>query len=332
MSKKNISCRILLAIPSFQDPYSPGQQDKIGPLVRLLKEESFDQVILLGLQLWKLNAFLTEQYIRTHWSSIQVDRHVLPITNISIYKDIFYNLKEALNKYQHLFKTSNHEVAFLLPPSTCDRLLDCWLLLATSLHIETKIFQMESHYSLEGVYSEDVWNKSLDWLAEVPKEFRDCVVDKTICSVQSLNSIQMRFLEQMKPIASSLLLKNATFDFAQSIARFVAHSNMFGKCLIVRCDEIPQEILEAILFGYEQSIHGGAIIRRKGLLQRFCQGVVLLFNANKVKESTQKKLADCIVEQDHSNLGQRYIIATDNAVLNPYLEKILCNVQFPLCG
>jgi DNA-binding NtrC family response regulator len=68
-------------------------------------------------------------------------------------------------------------------------------------------------------------------------------------------------------------LEKTTFDFAQSIARFVAHSNMLGKCLIVRCDEIPQEILEAILFGYEQPIYGGIIIRHKGLLQRFCQGV-----------------------------------------------------------
>ncbi len=324
--KRHSKHKILFAIPSFQDPYSPGHTEQLGPIIRILNEEKFNHVVLFGLQIWKLNAFLTEQYLQTHWPDVQVDRHILPITDIGIYKDIFYNLKEALGEYQSLFQTKDNEISFLLPPSLCDRLLDCWLLLATSLNVETQIFQMESHFSMAGIYSDDIWNKGLDWLTESPREFNDKALDKHPQLPVTLTFRQRQYLEQLPSQHASILLKNVSLDLAQCIAKFIAHQHVLSHCLTIHCNEIPPEIIDPILFGYSKNIHGGKTIFRKGLLHRFNKGVILLLEANTLQASTQSKIAQRI--NDPSN-DQHYIFVSKQQTLSQPLEQMLYNVNLP---
>jgi hypothetical protein len=81
--------QILVAIPSFYDPYLPGKPAELGNIGTLLKREIFQEVFMFGLDLWKLNAFLTEQYIVQYYPQIRVSKKILPITNVSSYKEIF---------------------------------------------------------------------------------------------------------------------------------------------------------------------------------------------------------------------------------------------------
>ena len=81
---------MLLAIPTFQDPCISGKQDKEGPILRALQSGDFDEVILFGLQVWRLNTFLSEQFIVKNYPEITVKRHVLPIQDLACYKNIFY--------------------------------------------------------------------------------------------------------------------------------------------------------------------------------------------------------------------------------------------------
>ena len=122
LSKKNV----LLAIPSYQDPEILGYTRELGPVLKLLQEHDFDEVILLGLQKWKLNAFLTERSIQANFPNIAVKKHILPINNIGNYKDVFYPLKQTLSQYEYYLKTECEEPFVLLPPSVCECLLDSW--------------------------------------------------------------------------------------------------------------------------------------------------------------------------------------------------------------
>ncbi|GEM_PF-2633233 len=301
-NKKNV----LLAIPSYQDPEILGYKRESGPVLKLLQEHDFDEVILFGLQKWKLNAFLTERSIQASFPNVVVKKQILPVTNIGNYKDVFYPLKQTLSQYEYYLKTECEEPFVLLPPSVCECLLDSWLLLVTSLNMKIRICQVESHYSVEGVYSQAPEEQNLDWLAEYGTDFRDPISDVTKTKERwTLTATQIGFLDELCQKNRSFFIhtEHRTY-YADALTNYFARyaRNRSTHYMKIGCSELPQEILQPVLWGYEQNTWDGQKLQRKGLLQKFTDGWVALENYDVFPLEIQEKVQHSISHMDKLHL------------------------------
>lgn len=293
MTRKSLKKKVLLAIPAFQDPYIPGRKDKEGPILQALQSGNFDEVILFGLQIWRLNTFLIEQFIVKNYPEITVKRHVLPIQDLTCYKDIFYQLKTKLAEYETYLSEECEEPVFLLPSPIYDYLFDCWLLLSTSLNIKTRICQIESHYSIEGASSSDI-----DWLNESPKEFRDSQTDPQVV-YPCLSKKQLNFLEEIYAKNQNICILATDTQLYHPISQFFFQSARAKNLnyLKVTCSEIPSEISDEILFGYQKEIDNEQILKRKGLLKKFKKGLIIIENFNTLTKPMVRKIESFIAKQ-----------------------------------
>ena len=293
VARKLLKKKVLLAIPTFQDPYIPGRKDKEGPILQALQGGNFDEVILFGLQIWRLNTFLSEQFIVKNYPKITVKRHVLPIQDLTCYKDIFYQLKTKLSEYESYLGEECEEPVFLLPSPVYDYLFDCWLLLSTSLNMKTRICQIESHYSIEGDSCSDI-----DWLNESPKEFRDSQAEPQVV-YPYLSQNQLKFLEELYNKNQNVCILAGDEQLYHSISQFFFQSARTKNLnyLKVACSEIPAEISNEILFGYQKEIDNNQILKRKGLLKKFKKGLITIENFNSLPESMVKKVESFIAKQ-----------------------------------
>ena len=303
--------KILLAIPSYQDPAILGCERELGPILKLLQENDFDEVILMGLQKWKLNTFLTERAIQTSFPNVAIRKHILPVNNISNYKEVFYPLKQALSQYEYYLRTECDEPFVLLPPAICECLLDSWLLLVTSLNVKIRICQVEPHYFAEGVYSQASEEQNLDWLAEYDTDFHDPISESSHCKERwLLTETQIEFLR-------GLCLKHRSFFiniehhkyYADALNHYFARyaRDRSVHYMKVECSEIPREILDPVLWGYKQSTHEGQVLQRKGLLQKFADGWIALGNCEFFPMDIQNK-----VQNAASNVGRLHIVGFVN--------------------
>lgn len=293
MARKSLKKKVLLAIPTFQDPCISGKQDKEGPILRALQSGDFDEVILFGLQVWRLNTFLSEQFIVKNYPEITVKRHVLPIQDLACYKNIFYQLKEKLADYESYLGEVCEEPVFLLPSSVYDYLFDCWLLLSTSLNMKTRICQIESHYSIEGASFSDI-----DWLNESPKEFRDSQAEPQV-SYPCLSKNQLNFLEEIYAKNQNAYVLAEDVRLHRSISQFFFQSTRAKNLnyLKIACSEIPAEISNEILFGYQKEIDSRRILKRNGLLKKLKKGLVTIEGFNALPKPMVKKVEDFISNQ-----------------------------------
>ena len=293
---------VLLAIPSYQDPEIFGYKKESGPVLKLLQDHDFDEVILLGLQKWKLNAFLTERSIQAGFPNVAVKKHILPVNNISNYKDVFYPLKQALSQYEYYLKTECEEPFVLLPPSVCECLLDSWLLLVTSLNMKIRICQVESHYSVEGVYSQAPEEQNLDWLAECGTDLRDPISDAAKNKEHwALTTTQIGFLDQLCQKNRSFFIHTEHRQYyADALMNYFARyaRNRSMHYMKIGCSELPEEILQPILWGYEQNTWDGQKLQRKGLLKKFTDGWIALENYDIFPQEIQKKVRNSTLEAD----------------------------------
>lgn len=283
--------RVLLAIPTFLDPEVPGQK-LYGPIAQIIERNNFDEVILLGLQCWRLNAFLTEQFIQEKFPKIRIRWHILPIKNIADYNEVFYNIKPVLDSYEMWLKMECREPVFLLPPAFCDRLLDCWLLLTTALNMKTRICQIEPHYSMEGVYLQNSEDQNLDWVEENTVEFKDAWIEEKKAVV--LSKKQLAFIrdifQENKSFCLYLADKGLNRILVNTLSEYVRYQGT--KYLNIECDAIPEEIINSILWGYRKTIEDEKVIQRKGLLTRLQNGWITLSQCDRLPSSTREALSD----------------------------------------
>lgn len=296
-NKKNV----LLAIPSFLDPEIFQQKGKEGPILQIIRENNFDEVILFGLQAWRLNAFLTEQAINTNFPKVKVVRHILNINNIFSYKEVFYELKSFLINCEKTLRNICEEPVVLLPPSACGCLLDCWLLLTTSLNINVRIFQVEPHYSSEGIYLQNGEEQNLDWLSDNEMKFYDFASDKHRYEEEPCLSESQAFaLSNWCKNEKNFCLYGLKEEICLSIQKYLSnYARQHNKnCLCINCSEIPEEILYSVLCGYKKSIENGKTFERRGLFSKIKSGWIILSDFQKLSANIQENLQQIIQNEN----------------------------------
>ncbi len=100
---------------------------------------------------------------------------------------------------------------------------------------------------------------------------------------------------------------------ARFIHRFSARSN--GPFVAVNCAAIPENMLEAILFGYERGAFTGAHTTHPGKFEQAQGGTLLLDEITEMPLSLQAKLLRVLQEREVERIGARTPIALELRVL-----------------
>ncbi len=101
--------------------------------------------------------------------------------------------------------------------------------------------------------------------------------------------------------------------FAQLIHRHSARAN--GPFVAINCAAIPENMLEASLFGYEKGAFTGAYQGRAGKFEQAQGGTLLLDEISEMDLGLQAKLLRVLQEREVERLGGREVIALDVRVL-----------------
>ena len=101
--------------------------------------------------------------------------------------------------------------------------------------------------------------------------------------------------------------------FAQLIHRHSARAN--GPFVAINCAAIPENMLEASLFGYEKGAFTGAYQGRAGKFEQAQGGTLLLDEISEMDLGLQAKLLRVLQEREVERLGGREVIQLDVRVL-----------------
>ena len=145
------------------------------------------------------------------------------------------------------------------------------------------------------------------------------VQDSTIQPVASAASSQ-RLLELARRVAASdctVLIVGESGTGKEVLARFVHRfsARSAGPFVAVNCAAIPENMLEAILFGYERGAYTGAHTAHPGKFEQAQGGTLLLDEITEMPLSLQAKLLRVLQEREVERLGGRTAIALELRVL-----------------
>ena len=129
-----------------------------------------------------------------------------------------------------------------------------------------------------------------------------------------------RLLELARRVAASdctVLIVGESGTGKEVLARFVHRfsTRSEGPFVAVNCAAIPENMLEAILFGYERGAYTGAHTAHPGKFEQAQGGTLLLDEITEMPLSLQAKLLRVLQEREVERLGGRTAIALDLRVL-----------------
>jgi two-component system, response regulator FlrC len=150
---------------------------------------------------------------------------------------------------------------------------------------------------------------------EVSKEWHDQYADLVACADQS-----RRLAGLARRVAASdctVLISGESGVGKEVLARYI-HCNSPRESqpfVAVNCAAIPDNMLEAMLFGYERGAFTGAHAAHPGKFEQAQGGTLLLDEITEMPLGLQAKLLRVLQEREVERLGSRQIIALDVRVL-----------------
>lgn len=140
-------------------------------------------------------------------------------------------------------------------------------------------------------------------------------------------------LELAKRVAvtdSTVLICGESGTGKEVLAQYIhSVSNRSGQPFVaINCAAIPENMLEAMLFGYEKGAYTGAVASQAGKFEQANGGTLLLDEVTEMDVGLQAKLLRVLQEQEVERLGGKKaikldvrIIATTNRDLSEYVRE-----------
>lgn len=129
---------------------------------------------------------------------------------------------------------------------------------------------------------------------------------------------------QLKELARRVAASEATVMIAgesgtgkEVLARFI-HDNSSrgsGPFVAINCAAIPENMLEAVLFGYEKGAFTGATSANPGKFEQAQGGTLLLDEVSEMDLGLQAKLLRVLQEREVERIGGRRVVSLDVRVL-----------------
>jgi len=138
---------------------------------------------------------------------------------------------------------------------------------------------------------------------------------------------------QVAPNETTVLLLGESGTGKEVIARFVhrASPRANGPFIALNCAALPEQLLEAELFGYERGAFTGAVQSKPGQLEQAAGGTLFLDEVGEMSLPAQAKFLRVLQEHEFQRLGGTRVLRTDARIIaatNRNLERAISQNQF----
>jgi len=159
-----------------------------------------------------------------------------------------------------------------------------------------------------------------DVLVEKAKSYfyRDASSDEDFV-VADPTTIQLKALAQkVAESDTSVMITGESGTGKEVLARFIHNHSTRNKepFIAINCSAIPENMLEATLFGYEKGAFTGALKAMPGKFELAQNGTIFLDEIGEMKPELQSKLLRVLQEREVERIGSSRIIKLDVRVLS----------------
>jgi transcriptional regulator with GAF, ATPase, and Fis domain len=132
---------------------------------------------------------------------------------------------------------------------------------------------------------------------------------------------------------TTVLLLGESGTGKEVVARFIhrASPRAEGPFVALNCAALPEQLLEAELFGYERGAFTGAMHSKPGQLEQAARGTLFLDEVGEMSPSAQAKFLRVLQEREFQRLGGTRVLKADARIVaatNRDLEKAMERGQF----
>ncbi len=123
---------------------------------------------------------------------------------------------------------------------------------------------------------------------------------------------------------ASVLITGESGTGKEVLSRFIHHhsSRYKNSFIAINCAAIPENMLEAVLFGYEKGAFTGAYQACPGKFEQANGGTLLLDEISEMDLNLQAKLLRVLQEKEVERLGGRKLIQLDVRIIATSNRKI----------
>jgi len=308
--------KLLLTFTGFQDPYSKGlvgEDEQPGPILSLLRANTFDKIILFSTPKTENNTLATRDAVSSEFPNIGIETRYLPLNDPI---DYFAILKGLRSHIREICENTSNTNYYISVTSGTPQMHACWILLAVSGEIPARILN---------VRPDKFVSKDRPLISEVDLTSPDfptvrsnvCDVDVPDLSSQDYNTVikklgivgdhpvMKKALETgaiLAPSLTPILLLGETGTGKELFAKFVhlLSRRQADKFIPLNCAAIPKDLVESILFGHKRGSFTGATADQTGKFDQADRGTLFLDEIGELPLNTQAKLlrvlADGIIE------------------------------------
>jgi two-component system response regulator FlrC len=167
-----------------------------------------------------------------------------------------------------------------------------------------------SDYLIKPFEADDLLDRVQRYIRTAPSTEKMIAVDKSSRDLLSLS-------RRVADTDATVLITGESGTGKEVLARFLhdnspRHDKPF---VAINCAAIPENMLEATLFGYEKGAFTGASQAYAGKFEQAQQGTILLDEISEMDLSLQAKLLRVLQEREVERLGGRKLLALDVRVL-----------------
>ncbi len=239
-----------------------------------------------------------------------------------------YQVYEAINGKEALLQLMHHDVEAIVSDVQMD-VMDGDELLAQvrDRYPSIPFLMMTAHASIERAVSA-IRDGAVDYLQK-PFEASDLVTavarmtagskvgsSAMVAEDPATKSI-LEVARRVAPSDASIMISGESGTGKEVLAKTIHElSNRADKPFVaLNCAAIPENMLEAILFGYEKGAFTGAQTAREGKFEQANGGTLLLDEISEMALELQAKLLRVLQEQEVERLGGKSLIPLDVRVL-----------------
>jgi DNA-binding NtrC family response regulator len=140
-------------------------------------------------------------------------------------------------------------------------------------------------------------------------------------------------LQTVASAASTILITGETGTGKEVVARAIHHASprRAQRFVAINCSAIPENLLEAELFGHARGAFTGAIANRQGRLEQAHRGTLFLDEVGTMSMALQMKLLRVLQEREFERVGESQTIKVDVRVIaatNADLAKMVAEGTF----
>ena len=138
---------------------------------------------------------------------------------------------------------------------------------------------------------------------------------------------------QVAATDTTVLLLGESGTGKEVVARFLHRGSMRkgGPFIALNCAALPEQLLEAELFGYERGAFTGAVQSKPGQLEQAAGGTLFLDEVGEMSPTAQAKFLRVLQEREFQRLGGTRVLRADARIVaatNRDLPRAIANGQF----